>query len=91
MMAISGCQLDYMWTEVQYRNRGHNCDADLEGRRHRLLKKNLEWRSGSRVTMKSLAPGKVVPSFNPLPACHYLPAHLFESTSSGFQLIQKTS
>ena len=38
MMAISGCQLDYMWTEVQYRNGGHTCDADLEGRRHRLLK-----------------------------------------------------
>ena len=64
-MAISGCQLDYIWNEVQYRNWGHNCDADLEGRRHRLLKQILAWISGSRVAMKALAPGKVVHAFIP--------------------------
>ena len=29
-MAIPGCQLDYIWNELQSRNEGHTCDPDLE-------------------------------------------------------------
>lgn len=37
VMAISGCQVDYTWNELQSRNGGHTCDPDLEVKRHRLL------------------------------------------------------
>jgi hypothetical protein len=32
-MAISGCQLDYIWNELQFRNGMHTCDPDLEAGR----------------------------------------------------------
>jgi hypothetical protein len=31
VMAILGCQLDYIWNELQSRNGGHTCDPDLLG------------------------------------------------------------
>jgi hypothetical protein len=43
VMAIPGCQLDYIWNELQYRNGGHSCDPDLEAGRHRLLTQILTW------------------------------------------------
>ena len=30
VMAIPGCQLDYIWNELHSRNGGHICDRDLE-------------------------------------------------------------
>jgi hypothetical protein len=45
MMAVPGCQLDYIWNELQPRNGGHICDPDLEAERHRLLTHILTWRS----------------------------------------------
>ena len=33
-MAIPGCQLDYIWNEIQSRIGGHTCDADLEAEKH---------------------------------------------------------
>jgi hypothetical protein len=30
VMAIFGCQLDYIWNELQSRNGGYTCDLDLE-------------------------------------------------------------
>ena len=33
VMAIPGCQLDYIWNELQSRNGGHTCDPDLKSRR----------------------------------------------------------
>jgi hypothetical protein len=30
VVAIPGCQLDYIWNELQSRNGGHTCDPDLE-------------------------------------------------------------
>jgi hypothetical protein len=29
VMGIIGCQLDYIWNELQSRNGGHSCDPDL--------------------------------------------------------------
>jgi hypothetical protein len=29
-MDIPGCQLDYIWNELQSRNGGRNCDPDFE-------------------------------------------------------------
>jgi hypothetical protein len=43
VIAIPGCQLDYIWNELQSRNRGHTCDPDLEAGRHRLLTQILTW------------------------------------------------
>ena len=37
MIAILGCQHDYIWNELQSRNGGHACDLDLESGGHRLL------------------------------------------------------
>lgn len=37
VMTIPGCQLDYIWDELQSRNRGHTCDLSLEAERHSLL------------------------------------------------------
>jgi hypothetical protein len=37
MVAISGCQLDDIWNELQSRSEGHTCDPDPEAGRHRLL------------------------------------------------------
>lgn len=36
-MAILGCQLDYIWNELQSRKGGHTWDLDLEAGRHRVL------------------------------------------------------
>ena len=44
VMAILGCQLDYIWNELQSRNGGHTCDPDLEAGRFRLLTWILTWR-----------------------------------------------
>lgn len=33
VMALSGCQLDCIWNELQDRNGRHACDSDLEARR----------------------------------------------------------
>ena len=63
-MAILGCHLDYVWNELQSRNGGHTCNTDLEAGRHRLLNWILTWRSWGIVSMKTLAPGKVVHTFN---------------------------
>ena len=41
-MAILGCQLDYIWNELQSRNGGHTCDPDLEAGRHKLLTPDLK-------------------------------------------------
>ena len=32
IIAIPGCQLDYIWNELQPRNGGHTCDPDHEAR-----------------------------------------------------------
>ena len=66
--AIPGCQLDYIWNELQSRNGGHTCDPDLEAGRHRLLTWILTWfwsRSWGIVAKKFLDAGKVVHTFNP--------------------------
>jgi hypothetical protein len=62
-MAIPGCQLDFIWNELQPRNGGHTCDIDLKAGRHRFL--TLTWRSCGLVAMKNLGPGKVIHAFNP--------------------------
>jgi hypothetical protein len=36
-MAIIGCQLGYLWNELQSINRGHMYGPDLEAGIHRLL------------------------------------------------------
>ena len=63
-MAILGCQLDYVWNELQVRIGGLTCDPDLEAEKHKFLIWILAWRSWGIVAMKSLAPGKVVHAFN---------------------------
>ena len=45
VMAIPGCQLDYVWTELQVRIGGHTCDPDLEAGRHNFLTWIWAWRS----------------------------------------------
>jgi hypothetical protein len=65
VMVIPGCQLDYIWNELQSRIGGHTCDPDLEAERHKFLTWILAWRSWGIVAMKSLGPGKVVQAFNP--------------------------
>lgn len=30
VVAVSSCQPDYIWNELQSRNGGHTCDPDLE-------------------------------------------------------------
>lgn len=37
VVAIPGCQLDYIWNDLHSRNGGHTRDPDLEAGRHRLL------------------------------------------------------
>jgi hypothetical protein len=63
-MAIPGCQLDYIQNELQFRNRGHTCDPDLEAF-PLLLHTSFCSRSCDILAMQSLGPGKVVHSFNP--------------------------
>ena len=41
-MAILGCQLDYIWNELQSRNGGHPCDLDLEAGRQHAFDSDLE-------------------------------------------------
>jgi hypothetical protein len=59
-MAIHGCQLDYIWNELQSRIGGLTCDPDLEAGGHRFLTWILAWRSQGTVAIESLGPGKVV-------------------------------
>ena len=65
VMAVPGCQLDYMWNELQFRIEGYTCDPDLEAGRYKFLIWILAWRSWGIVAMKSLGPRKVVHAFNP--------------------------
>ena len=60
VMAIPGCQLDYIWNELQSRHGGHTCDPDREARRHSPRNRILAWRSWDTVFMKSLGPCKVI-------------------------------
>jgi hypothetical protein len=39
---IPGCHLDYIWNELESRNRGHAYDPDFEAERHTLLICDLE-------------------------------------------------
>jgi hypothetical protein len=131
VMAIPGCQLDYIWNELQSRNGEHICDPALDMGWHMLLiqilrhsgHKKLRSRQGYKdywgkqisEFKTSLGQSKfqtqvwwytpliwTIPSagglhkdngirksYSPSPACTYLPAHLIEPTSLGFQLIQK--
>ena len=44
VMAILGCQLDYIWSELQSRNGGgHTPDPCLKAERHKLLIQILRW------------------------------------------------
>jgi hypothetical protein len=43
VMAIPGCQLDYIWNELKFRNGGHTCDPEAE--RLKLLTQILIWRT----------------------------------------------
>jgi hypothetical protein len=60
VMALPGCQLDYIWNELQSRNGGHTCDPDLGAGRLQASDLDLDI-----VAMKRLGPGKVVHIFNP--------------------------
>jgi hypothetical protein len=62
---IPGCQLDYIWNELQSRNGGHTCGPYLMAGRHRFLTWILTWRSWGIEAMKCLGEGKVVHAFNP--------------------------
>jgi hypothetical protein len=48
-MAIPGCQVDYIWNELQSRFGGLTCDPDPEVGRHRGIE-----------VMRNLDPGMVV-------------------------------
>jgi hypothetical protein len=65
VMAIPGCQLDYIWNELQSRIGGLTYDPDLKAGRHKFLTWILAWRSRCIVAMKSLGAGKVVHAINP--------------------------
>lgn len=41
-MTILGCQLDYIWNELQSRNGGYTWDPDLEVGRQQAFELNLE-------------------------------------------------
>jgi hypothetical protein len=45
VMAIPGCQLDYIWNELQSRIGRLTCDPDLEAGRYKFLTWILAWRS----------------------------------------------
>ena len=51
VVAILGCQLDYIWNELQSRIRGLTCDPDLGAGRYKLLIWILAWRSWGIVAM----------------------------------------
>jgi hypothetical protein len=51
VVAIFGCQLDYMWNELQSRIGSLTCDPDLEAWRYKFLTWILAWRSWGIVTM----------------------------------------
>jgi hypothetical protein len=65
VMANPGCQLDYIWNELQSRIGWFICDPDLEARRHKFLTCILAYRSLAIFAMKTLGPHKVVHAFNP--------------------------
>ena len=44
VMAIPGCQLDYIWNELQSRIGRLTCDPDLEAGRNKFLTWILAWR-----------------------------------------------
>jgi hypothetical protein len=64
MIAVPGCQLDYIWNELQSRIGGLTSGPELEAGRHKFLTWILTWRSWGMVTMKSLGPDKVGQIFN---------------------------
>jgi hypothetical protein len=55
VMATLVCKFDYIWNELESRNRGHTCDLDIEAEkqhafdldleagRHRLLNQIFRW------------------------------------------------
>jgi hypothetical protein len=45
VMAITGCQLGYIWNDLQSRMGGLTCDPDFEAGRHKFLTWILAWRS----------------------------------------------
>ena len=52
-VAIPGCQLDYIWNELQFRIGRLTCDSNLEAKRYKFLTWILTWRSWGMVTMNS--------------------------------------
>jgi hypothetical protein len=44
VVAILGCQFDYIWSELQSRIAGLTYDPDLEAGRHKFLTWILAWR-----------------------------------------------
>ena len=51
VVAIPGCQLDYIWNELQSRIGRLTCDPDLETERYKILPWILAWRSRGIVAM----------------------------------------
>jgi hypothetical protein len=51
IMAIPGCQLDYIWNELESRIRSLNCDPDLEAGKYTFLTWILAWRSRGIVAL----------------------------------------
>jgi hypothetical protein len=64
VMAIPGCQLDYVWNELQSRIGGHTCDPDLDAGKH-ISDLDLGMEILRHSGLKSLGPGTVVHPFNP--------------------------
>jgi hypothetical protein len=58
-MAIPGCQLNYIWYEIQFRIGGFTCDPYQTGR-YKFLTWMLALRSWGIVAMKRLGLGKTV-------------------------------
>jgi hypothetical protein len=64
VVANPGCQLDYIWNELQSRILGHPCESNPESRRQKLKRSKLrkekykicglsiEATSGSRMDLK---------------------------------------
>jgi hypothetical protein len=44
VMVVPGCQLDYIWNELQSRIRGLTCNPDLEAGRQKFPTWNLGWK-----------------------------------------------
>lgn len=62
VMAIPGCQFNYICNELQSRTGGLTCDPDQKYRRHKFWTWILAWKSWG---MKNLHPDKVVHALIP--------------------------